>query len=699
MPGRGLMRTVRVRLGLSRNPKAPPDPEKAHRRLAILVDSLTFAEKAAEATPVPCLKGAIGFALEVVKCVQGYRSNNEEMNRLAQTCAILILNIDRQVKLSRGMPPNIEPLVEDLCRTLERVQSAAKDIGRAGSQVHRFLVYRDYSEKLAMLSKEVADAQLAFLTLGFIANISTQTQDTVYDHHSIVLGSCYASGDGWIAYTGNLQETGENVLVKSYRDPSKKAMLEVEIKAFKKNWHSNLLQFIGRSVQGADDPYIVLRGVTSDHVSNYIATKFAEDNQRGSVEALRLLRDLTNALAFIVGTTDSSSFDISKVHLNDSGNIVVVNLDPILVVNKGSHDDMPYWQSWQIICIELLAGDPSYEPDPSIEYNTDPASHRRLEYLRPVLGHIHYGATRFKETSIEKAFKRESLVLSQALRELVARVHNPLTSSEPDTQVLRVMWRRELHYVAHFREPLDLDIGDIGYITGDPPRFVRLANNHFAVSRRTDGQRQLSRELHEFRFPNLGDVDLADWRKGRPRLQKDFLLRRINLPREPGLVVDCSGAWKVLAERADDLAANHSERSISASNLILIVYFKQQSGYAVFRSNRKIDSSDQWQDIWAKEGLDSPPEAIYFYECPPGGPTGVWGVFLFVRRAWQPICQVDSRSRRSGRDMGLDFLVRGLDGRDFQAQHKAIYQICATLGNKLLALLGLSCEEDPRLQS
>jgi hypothetical protein len=74
---------------------------------------------------------------------------------------------------------------------------------------------------------------------------------------------------------------------------------------------------------------------------------------------------------------------------------------------------------------------------------------------------------------------------------------------------------------------------------------------------------------HEFRLPTSGAVDLADWRSGRPRFDKDFLLRRINLPRESGLVVECSEAWKVLSDSASALASNHSERSISASNLIL----------------------------------------------------------------------------------------------------------------------------------
>ncbi|KAJ6463555.1 hypothetical protein C8R45DRAFT_1026163 [Mycena sanguinolenta] len=163
MPGQGLIRALRVRLGLSGNPKTPPVAERTHQRLAILIESLTFAEKAAEATPVPYLKGAIGFALEVVKCVQGYRSNNEEMNRLAQNCATLILNITNQASLSGGMPQNIEPLVQNLCGTLEMVQNTAKDIGNTGSRTHRFLAQKNNSERLAVLSREVTDAQLAFL--------------------------------------------------------------------------------------------------------------------------------------------------------------------------------------------------------------------------------------------------------------------------------------------------------------------------------------------------------------------------------------------------------------------------------------------------------------------------------------------------------------------------------------------------------
>ncbi|KAJ7353123.1 hypothetical protein DFH08DRAFT_855983 [Mycena albidolilacea] len=584
-----------------------------------------------------------------------------------------MVNIADQLNTGGGLSKNMEQLVEDLYGTLEKVQNTTKDIATSGSRLGRFLGQKEDSERLGMLSRDVTEAQMKFLTLASIANSAEQSQDCVYDHSSIVLDSYYTSGTDWYAFKGMLQDTGENVIIKRYGSDgaSGKAMLEADIKAFKKNWHPNLLQYLGRSRPGADEPYTVLRGVTSDHVSSYVALKFAEDNQRGSVEALRLLKDLTNALAFTIGTTDSSSFDISKIHLNGSGNIVVINLDPVLVVNKGSKDDMPYWRSWQEICIELLAGDPSYEPNPSIEYDADPASHRRLEYLRPILGHIHYGGARFKETSIENAFKSEGLVLSQALRELHASVHNPL--APPDEQVLRAMWRRfrELHYVAHFREPLDVDVGDVGYIMGSPPKFILLANvRDQLVGEWNFGDRKVEPlrfvpangwttttvagiVRHEFRFPS-GTVDLVDWHNERPRLFKDFLLRRVNVPRESGLVVECSEAWKVLAECANTLASSHSQRSVRASNLILVVYFKQQSGYATFRLNRKVNA-EQWRDIWVKDGLESPPDAIYFYESPPGGTTGVWGYFSLSLLPGSPYSKWTPHRDDAGETWGWTF--------------------------------------------
>ena len=78
---------------------------------------------------------------------------------------------------------------------------------------------------------------------------------------------------------------------------------------------------------------------------------------------------------------------------------------------------------------------------------------------------------------------------------------------------------------------------------------------------------------HEFRFRDTDAAKLADWGNQRPRLDKGFRLRRINIPNgrgsEPGLVVDCAQAWDCLAECANDLAANHTELTISPSNLIL----------------------------------------------------------------------------------------------------------------------------------
>ncbi|KAK7055534.1 hypothetical protein R3P38DRAFT_2847666 [Favolaschia claudopus] len=650
MPVLKLLTSIRIRR--RRHSPNSQTPDEASQKLTLLIQGLSILEKATAISGIPYLKGAVGVALEVAKCVERYHSNNEEFCRLAVKCGDLVVAITNQVRSVGGVSQNLEGLVKDFVATLKTVQKTVQDISQCTSRTRRFLAQEDYSRRLKMLSDTVNEAQLRFMVLASIANHSKGqpgTRDAIYDHNDITLDSQYSRGEGWIAFHGTLRNTMESVIVKRYQRGCKQAVVDADIRAFKEYWHSNLPQYLGRSSPLADAPHIVLKGVTSDHVSSYIASKFAEDNQRGSVEALRLLRDLTNALAFTVGTTASSSFDISKIHLNDSGNVVVVNLDPVLDASQASDDGMPYWRSWQEICIELLAGDPRYEPNPSIEYDADPTSHQRLEYLRPILGHIHYGGARFREASIVLAFNSQGLVLDQAYRDLQASIHCHPQSHSPsvNTQVLGAMWRRlhELHYVAHFREPLDVNIGDIGYITGNPPRFVRLKNMR---SRVTDDWAPKSKKLrpltlippkwwttstvdgivrHECRFsyPLALEFNSENWHENRPRILKESRVRRVNVPSKTGLVVECTKAWKVLAECAADLAAEHHDRSVAASDLILVVYTKQQTGYAMFRLNKPVDDA-KWKEIWAKDG-ESPPGSIYFYESPPGGPSGVWGYF------------------------------------------------------------------------
>lgn len=114
-----------------------------------------------------------------------------------------------------------------------------------------------------------------------------------------------------------------------------------------------------------------------------------------------------------------------------------------------------------------------------IIFISDPIQYAKLKYLGPILGHIHSGGLRFKD-NIESAFKRQGLMLSQSIRRLedIQSRPNANDTLAPRDDVLRALWHRsrELHYVAHFCEPLDVDIGDIGYITGDPPQFTRLDN-------------------------------------------------------------------------------------------------------------------------------------------------------------------------------------------------------------------------------
>jgi len=205
---------------------------------------------------------------------------------------------------------------------------------------------------------------------------------------------------------------------------------------------------------------------------------------------------------------------------------------------------------------------------------------------------------------IESAFRRQGLMLSQSLKRFEDLQTRGNVDSSPATSdgLSRVLWHhsRELHYVAHFREPLDMDVGDIGYIIGDPPQFIRLDNVFDKISDRNmqnsrieispswppdrwimeevQGIQRYAFEVvlfnrltdkprHAFRFRDSDAWELAD--RPRAHLNKDVLLRSINLPSERGLVVDCSLSWDCLAERANDLAAGHTKRTISATDLIL----------------------------------------------------------------------------------------------------------------------------------
>jgi hypothetical protein len=83
------------------------------------------------------------------------------------------------------------------------------------------------------------------------------------------------------------------------------------------------------------------------------------------------LTEMQNALSYMIANTLSSSFDvcifefslnvvllesaiqISKVHLTDSGKVLVVDLEPCAEMLKKSKNDMPYWRRWTEVCIEV----------------------------------------------------------------------------------------------------------------------------------------------------------------------------------------------------------------------------------------------------------------------------------------------------------------------------------------------------------
>jgi hypothetical protein len=99
-------------------------------KLAVLIQSLKFAEKAAAVTSVPFLKGTIGVALAIAECaevrnydkpcdlysdvLQGYKSNDKSLERLALRCGNLILNITTLLESGPGISEDLALLVADL---------------------------------------------------------------------------------------------------------------------------------------------------------------------------------------------------------------------------------------------------------------------------------------------------------------------------------------------------------------------------------------------------------------------------------------------------------------------------------------------------------------------------------------------------------------------------------------------------------
>lgn len=141
--------------------------------------------------------------------------------------------------------------------------------------------------------------------------------------------------------------------------------------------------------------------------------------------------------------------------------------------------------------LKLLSGEHDFVPDlavkwlalPRTESNVDTEAGQRFNYLRLVLAHIQAGGLRFKD-HIVSSFSRQADLFEKVHQHLKEQYRMDLQSSDaPLLNVLSTLWR-ELHYTVEFREPLDVNSGDIGYIPSDPSglQFVRLANVYEGIS-------------------------------------------------------------------------------------------------------------------------------------------------------------------------------------------------------------------------
>ncbi|KIM76227.1 hypothetical protein PILCRDRAFT_826596 [Piloderma croceum F 1598] len=68
---------------------------------------------------------------------------------------------------------------------------------------------------------------------------------------------------------------------------------------------------------------------------------------------------------------------------------------------------------------------------------------------------------------------------------------------------------------------------------------------------------------------------------------------------------------------------------------------------------------DEWRAVWNREGFESVPEFLYFYESPPGdpgGPNGIWDYFSFSPASGTPHRHWTPETDDAGESWGWTFV-------------------------------------------
>ncbi|KAF9466013.1 hypothetical protein BDZ94DRAFT_283386 [Collybia nuda] len=232
-------------------------------KLGATIQALTFAEKIAESSSVPFLKGAIGVAIVVAECVRGYQSNNAALEKLALSCAQLMIDISKRVEAGPDISEDLRVLIADLFGTLEEVKNFATRLS-SGNKLWRALTQQEIKDQVNDYHRDLDQAHRKFQTLSIIVKDQSEaSQDIIYPHGNIEAGEIYTTGNEWVAFSATLVDSGRLIMVKRYMSDDasrRKTMYIQDQKAFKKNWYPHLVSYMGSSGPREEYPYVVLSG-------------------------------------------------------------------------------------------------------------------------------------------------------------------------------------------------------------------------------------------------------------------------------------------------------------------------------------------------------------------------------------------------------------------------------------------------------
>ncbi|KAG9036531.1 hypothetical protein FRB95_008586 [Tulasnella sp. JGI-2019a] len=247
--------------------------------------------------------------------------------------------------------------------------------------------------------------------------------------------------------------------------------IDDEIKRIKELWHPHLPQLLGRSLPKADRPFLVLSDYTERNVRNDLEPKLLKDPVGGFMAALEVLEGVASAMNYLreqpgmgIAALNACS-QVPTFRLGTSGQVLVGHGlfysepwtgDP---VTSASPDNLLINRFWRIT-MELLYGDEN-----AIDWGDWNSIQTAAPHVQPFLT-----LTSFDCPSFE--------CLSERLTGLLGSLESRLMDGSLNYSQIRTAMSAipgvDLDYLYLPPIPLDVALGDIGYIKGDT--FVKLYN-------------------------------------------------------------------------------------------------------------------------------------------------------------------------------------------------------------------------------